>query len=201
MKWFFWVSFSLLILGCKQKEELQEEKTIIEKDTLQLPHFPAMDYDAQFKNNKLNATDFYQKRLQVKYFFEDYWAKSQVRGGLLVAKNGKLIYENYRGYANAEKKDTLTAETPIHIASISKVMTALAIMKLVEADKLKLDQLVSHVFPAFPFKNITIKDLLSHRSGLPNYAYFQHDDKYWNTHKTQTNQDVLNALVHKIAIS
>ena len=190
----------LICIGCQKKENAITEAEFEKTDTLNLPHYPYIDYDAQFANTKLNVFDYTEKYNFVKRFFEDFWNYNQVSGGLLVAKNGKVIYENYRGYANFETKDTLTVDTPIHIASISKVMTALAVMKLVEADKIKLEQLVSNLFPAFPYKDITIRDLLSHRSGLPNYAYFEHDDQKWNTNIVKSNQDVLDALIDKVGV-
>lgn len=190
----------LAITACQKKETPLTEAEFLEKDTLNLPHYPHMDYDLQFADSRLKVFEFSEKYNSVQRFFEDFWNYNQVSGGLLVAKNGRLIYENYRGYANFETKDTLTAETPIHTASISKVMTALAVMKLVEADELKLDQLVSHIFPVFPYDEITVRDLLNHRSGLPNYAYFEHNDEFWNTNEIKSNEDVFQALVNKVAV-
>lgn len=175
-------------------------KEFEEKDTINLPHYPYINYDTHFEGAELNLQDYNKKHNFVKDFFEDYWVYNNVSGGLLVAKNGQIIYENYRGYGNFETKDTLTANTPIHIASISKVLTALAVLKLVEGGKLKLDQLVTNFYSAFPYKNITIRDLLTHRSGLPNYAYFEHDQKYWNTDEVQANENVLEAIIQKVGI-
>ena len=199
----FWLITGCILAvfwGCQQRSEASLEQEFEKKDTLKLPHYPYLDYDAQFKDSRLNVFDFTEKYRFVRDFFEDYWDMNEVSGGLLVAKNGKLIYENYRGFANFETSAKLTAETPIHIASISKVLTALAVMKLVEEDKLKLDQLVSHIFPAFPYTDITVRDLLSHRSGLPNYSYFEHDDTKWNTDIVKTNHDVLQALIDKVGV-
>ncbi|MEP6806510.1 MAG: serine hydrolase domain-containing protein, partial [Flavobacterium sp.] len=59
-----------------------------------------------------------------------------------------------------------------HIASVSKTFTAMAILKLAEQEKLKLDDDVKLYFPNFPYDGITIRMMLTHRSGLPNYLYF-----------------------------
>lgn len=186
----------LLFANCQRKEtsigaipELQ--------DTLKLPHYIYKDYDAIFKNEK--PKDYQKETEFIAHFFQDYWAYNQVSGGLLVAKNGNILFEGYRGYANVANKDTLTAKTPVHIASISKVLTALAVLKLVEADKLHLDDQVHRFFPDFPYKTITIQDLLSHRSGLPNYAYFEHHPILWDTHVLQTNESMMHALTNKIS--
>ncbi|MDO5655151.1 MAG: serine hydrolase domain-containing protein [Flavobacteriaceae bacterium] len=190
----------LTIISCHKRENEIFLKETLHKDTLNLPHFPYLDYDLQFKNQTFDPVSRSKKQLFVEDFFENYWSQNQVSGGLLVARNGQVIYENYRGYANVETKDTLNADTALHTASISKVLTALAVLKLVEADYLKLDQLVSNIFPEFPHKNITIRDLLNHRSGLPNYAYFEHHKLYWDTNKIKTNEDILQALIHKVAL-
>jgi len=57
------------------------------------------------------------------------------------------------------------------LASVSKPMTGIATLQLVEAGKLQLDQQVSDFFPGFPYPGVTVKMLLTHRSGLPNYVY------------------------------
>lgn len=189
----------LLFSHCSEKNEMPIDQEFEHEDSLNLPHFPYMNYDLNFDNPKLSQKKFEENQRFIQMFFEDYWQQRNVSGGLLVAKNGQIIYENYRGYAVQETKDTLTADTPLHIASISKVLTALAVLKLVESDALKLDQLVSNFYSAFPYKNITLRDLLNHRSGLPNYAYFEHHPKYWDTSKVLNNENVLEALVHKVS--
>ncbi len=197
-----WILLGLSILmavGCQKNRESVAEAEFEHRDTLNLPHYPYIDYDETFKGIKLDKSELNKKRSYVQDFYENYWEYNQVSGGLLVAKNGKIIFEKYRGFANFETEEALTADTPIHIASISKVLTALAVLKLVEEDRLKLDQLVSNFYSAFPYKNVTVRDLLNHRSGLPNYAYFEHDDKYWNTNNIQTNDNVLEALVQGIS--
>ena len=93
-------------------------------------------------------------------------------GAILVAKKGRVIFEDYHGYFNLFKKDSLTAHSAFHLASVSKTFTAMATLKLVEMGKLKLDDDVKKFFPGFPYDNVTVKQLLSHRSGLPNYIYF-----------------------------
>jgi CubicO group peptidase (beta-lactamase class C family) len=62
-----------------------------------------------------------------------------------------------------------------------------------EAGKLSLDDTLQKYFPRLPYKGITIRMLLSHRSGLPNYLYFM--DSFWDKHKEMTNQDVLNVMI------
>lgn len=127
--------------------------------------------------------DFYDTRL----------VRSGFNGAILVAKNGHILFEQYRGYGNFLTKDTITPHTPFHLASISKTFTGMAVLKLWEEGKISLEDTVQKFFPQFPYRGITVKTLLSHRSGLPNYLYFM--DSIWDKHKQMTNNDVLNALI------
>jgi len=141
---------------------------------------------AQFINQKKNTIDG---------FYKKYWNRNKVSGSFLVAKNGKIIFEKYAGYANYEKKDTLNQDTPIHLASVSKVLTAAATMELVYAGKIKLDQKVNTILKTFPYEEITVRMLLNHRSGLTNYAYYFDDREKWNHSKLLTNQDILDLYI------
>jgi CubicO group peptidase (beta-lactamase class C family) len=117
-------------------------------------------------------------------------------GGIVIAKNGQVLLEAYHGYANLQTKDTLTPATPFHLASVSKTFTGMAVLKLVEENKIKLDDSLQVYFPQFPYSGITIKMLLDHRSGLPNYVYFMMEDPEWKK-KLATNQDMLQYMITK----
>lgn len=120
---------------------------------------------------------------------------SNFSGGILVAKNGEIIFEQYNGFSHFSTQEKITENTPIHIASVSKPLTALAILKLFEENKLQLTDSIQHFFPNFPYHAVTIMQLLSHRSGLPNYLYFM--DTAWNKNLKATNIDVLNFMIEK----
>lgn len=98
-------------------------------------------------------------------------------GGILVAKKGNILFEDYQGIYDNSTGQKVDANTPIHLASVSKTFTAAAILKLMEQNKLSLDDSLSVYFPTLPYKGITIKMLLTHRSGLPNYVYFMDGNK------------------------
>ncbi|RYZ25110.1 MAG: class A beta-lactamase-related serine hydrolase [Chitinophagaceae bacterium] len=91
-------------------------------------------------------------------------------------------------------KDSITAETAFQIASTGKTLTAAAVLKLWEQGKLGLDDLVTKYFPQFPYDGVTIKTLLNHRSGLPNYLYYMEKGKWVRTQQA-TNMDVMNTLI------
>jgi CubicO group peptidase (beta-lactamase class C family) len=127
-----------------------------------------------------------------KNHFDSLLFKRGFSGQLLIAKNGIVIFENAMGYADIRTKDSMTINTPLHIASVGKTFTAMAILHLKEAGSLNLDDSLGKYFPGFPYQGITIRMLLSHRSGLPNYLHYLSALKKDDT--CYSNADVLNSL-------
>jgi len=117
-------------------------------------------------------------------------------GNVLVAKGGKIIYERALGWADYLHRDSLKINSQFELASISKTMTGTAILMLMERGKLRLDQDVRDFFPNFPYSGITIKLLLSHRSGMMNYVYFI--DDIWRKEHRDQRKGVTNAQVMDI---
>src|ERR1700761_65592 len=118
-------------------------------------------------------------------------------GNVLVAKKGKIIYENAFGWANYPHMDSLNVNSKFQLASVTKTMTGTAILQLWEQGKLKLDDDVQKYFPNFPYQGVTIRLLLTHRSGMMNYVYFL-DDIYRAEHRDQrkglTNQQAMDMI-------
>ena len=91
---------------------------------------------------------------------------------VVVVKNGKPVYEKAFGYKDLETKEPLTTDNLFRIASISKSFSSTAIMQLVEAGKVSLDDDISDLIgfkvrnPKFPNTKITLEMMLSHRSSL-----------------------------------
>ncbi|MCW3086932.1 MAG: beta-lactamase [Sediminibacterium sp.] len=104
--------------------------------------------------------------------YESLLLRRGFNGSILLAKNGQIVFEDYHGLINFKTKEPITENTPFHVASISKTFTATVILKLMEEGKLALEDPVEKYLSSFPYQNITIKDLLSHRSGLPKYDHF-----------------------------
>lgn len=127
-------------------------------------------------------------------FFDSMLLDKTFNGGILVAKEGAVIYEKYVGLTDIRKKDSLTDSTSIHIASTSKTFTGIATLRLVQEGKLSLNDSLTKFFPGLPYPGITVKMLLNHRSGLPNYVNFADKSKNWNKKQYLTNEDMLNML-------
>jgi CubicO group peptidase (beta-lactamase class C family) len=144
--------------------------------------------DEYINEKKQKIDSFYNKNINSPYY----------SGGFIVVKNGRVIYEDYKGFANLKTGKKIDATTPIHLASVSKVLTATAILRLVQQDNITLDQKVTDWLPKFPYKSTTIRTLLNHRSGLQHYANFPGlMKKNWNRKKVLTNQDIYNLLAQK----
>ena len=180
---------SFLTIACQQKNESQNN-IIATQDSISIN-----PYEVKFE--KLPKEYVAEKRQKIDQFYQDVIANDGFSGGFLVAQNGEIIYENYNGYINHKTKEEMTSETPIHLASISKVITAALILQLVDEKLLDLDQKLSTIFPKFSNQTITIRMLLNHRSGLPHYSYFSENKNIWNSNKTLTNQIILDLLSTK----
>ena len=138
-----------------------------------------------------------ETREKVENFYHDRINRGNFWGQFLVAKNGEIIYEDYQGYANYQQKEKITDSTPMHVASVGKVLTGVTVLRLVNDKKLVLDQKVQTILPTFPYENISVRMLLNHRSGLPYYGNFTAKPGVWDTKKTITNDDVLELLGSK----
>ena len=115
---------------------------------------------------------------EVKAKYETILGNKGFSGQILIAKNGEVIFEDYKGFSNYSDKTAIIPETPIHLASISKTFTGMAALKLWEEEKLDLKAPVTKYISNFPYASVTIEQLLSHRSGLPDYTYFMEPNKY-----------------------
>ncbi|WP_242693246.1 serine hydrolase domain-containing protein [Sabulibacter ruber] len=171
------------LLGCEKsgsKKSLWSGSDEDDKETVAIPAYFTADS---------------AKRLGVKLdsLFRYFHKRRGFNGAVLVTKYDKVIYKGAFGFADFFRKDTLTTETAFQLASVSKQFTAMAIMMLKEEEKLSYEDSVQQYIPNFPYHGITIRQLLTHQSGLSNYTYFS--DKLWpDRNKNLTNEDVLNLM-------
>ena len=121
-------------------------------------------------------------------------------GNMLVAKDGKILYQKAIGWADYLHRDSLKIKSEFELASVTKPFTGTAIMQLVEQGKLSLDDNVKKFYPNFPYEDVTVRLLLTHRSGMMNYVYFI--DDIWRKEKRDmkkgvSNQDVMQVIAEK----
>ena len=101
--------------------------------------------------------------------FESYAYYNRFIGSVLISQNDKIIYRKSFGYADTENHKKNTKNSIFSIASVTKSLTAVGIMKLVDEGKLTLETPISAYFPNFIpdfSKKITIRHLLNHSSGM-----------------------------------
>lgn len=129
-------------------------------------------------------------------FYKEDLLKTRFNGSIIVSKNGKIVFEAYNGLTQINKGESIDSATSFHLASVSKTFTGMAILKLWEEKQLQIDDLLTVYLPTFPYADITLRDLLSHRSGLPNYLYFM-ESLGWDSHETLTNEELLDFMIKK----
>ncbi|MGY4537435.1 CubicO group peptidase (beta-lactamase class C family) [Mucilaginibacter sp. UYNi724] len=142
------------------------------------------DNGKPFNTTELLKYDPAKGDKKIEEFMEHLHKVSGFNGNVLVAKKGKIVYEGSFGWANHLTRDSLKLNSQFELASVTKTMTGTAIMQLWEKGKIKLDQNVKDFFPDFPYDGVTIRLLLTHRSGMMNYVYFL-DNIYRSQHLNQ----------------
>lgn len=105
----------------------------------------------------------------IAYVLDSAYRVSPFFGNILITHRGKTILEKSYGYADAIQQKPLTAEHSFQVASISKQFTAYGIMILKSKGQLEYDRPVRNYLPTFPYENITVRHLLNHTSGLPDF--------------------------------
>jgi CubicO group peptidase (beta-lactamase class C family) len=178
----------IILFGCQSTTPKSTKGNI--NDTLALIELPKPQPISKAEADRLHSAceQWYDSALMFRGF----------NGGMLVAKNGNIVFEKYTGTGHLPGSDLITASTPLQIASVSKTFTAMAVLKLWQDGKLNIDDELSKYIKNFNYPGVTIRSLLNHRSGLPNYLYFM-EDLGWDKTKTATNEDVLDYLVNKKA--
>lgn len=175
---------SICFASCNQSAKSRD----VLKDSLRsiiLPETAAMD-----------AADSARIHFAAQLWYDSTFRNNPLNGGMLIARNGNIVFETYNGTGHIPGTDKIDANTPTHIASVSKTFTAMMVLKLAQEHKINLDAEFKDYFPDFNYSGVTIKTLLNHRSGLPNYLYFM-DKLGWDKKKFMTNKDVYAWLIQK----
>jgi len=116
-------------------------------------------------------------------------------GNILVAKDGNIVYEQSLGYADFNTKRLLNDSSVFELASVSKQFTAMGIMICKERGLLSYSDPIKKFFPGLPYGDITVRQLLTHTSGIPPYE--EQFEKSWDRKKIAINRDVIAMLQQK----
>lgn len=141
---------------------------------------------ALFAQNKTLVYDTYMHGQQTLY---------QFNGNVLVAKKGEIIYKKSFGYNDYKTKRNLDENTIFDIGSIAKEFTSVGILLLKDKGLLNYDDTLRKYFPELPYNNITIRQLLTHTSGVPD-GYDVIEEKFDHS-KIATNDDLLRLLAEE----
>lgn len=142
----------------------------------------------------------HERSEKISGYFQNLKKRRRFSGTILIAEKGKIIHQGAYGYANNRKKDTLNIHTPFQLASVSKPFTACAVLLLYQNGQIHLDSTMQKYMPDFPYEGLTVRHLLTHRSGMGRYDAYA--GKYWKDWKLpMTNEDVMDQFEkHKPAV-
>lgn len=189
--------FALLLLIALFSCKKDGHKNFADKKT-SLPNYGNIHLKDVFSREENTLQNEDSVKAVLNNYYKNIWEGNDLSGGLLVAKGNNIIFEKYRGFARENNSMPIGKDTPMHVASVSKTMTAMAALKLVEAGKIGLNDPLSKYFPGFPYPKVTIFTLLSQRSGLPKYEYMIEKISPQPAELSKqflTNQDILNILI------
>jgi CubicO group peptidase (beta-lactamase class C family) len=127
-------------------------------------------------------------------YLQSYVRTNNFAGTVVVEKNGTILFQKAYGLADREHRVENTPATRFHIASMSMQFTAAAVLRLVDQGVIKLDDHVGEFVPGIPgAEQITIRDLLVERSGLPDINALPDYNEILQHHQTPA------TLVEKMA--
>lgn len=176
------LSVTLLVVACGQA---QTSKTGPQADTVAAAPAAAP---------ALTGPEMERYTAMTARFFDPMLA-GRFNGSVLVAKNGVILFEKYKGYRNpVHRRDSIDLHTAFHLASVSKTFTAMSTLKLWQEGKLDIHDPVSKYLAGFPYPAVTVETLLNHRSGLHNYVHYM-DKRGVDKHKFLHNADVLQYII------
>lgn len=182
----FFLCLLFIFFSCKNNKQ---ETVAYEEEPVARIDLPAPgNVEAAEKNRLVNACQLW---------YDSMLKPSVFNGSMIVAIKGNIIFEKYKGSNPLGGADSIDENTPFHIASVSKTFTAMCILKLWQDKLINIDEPYSKYFPAFNYPGVTIRTLLNHRSGLPNYLYYMEKLGYKDS-AAISNQQVLDILIsHK----
>jgi CubicO group peptidase (beta-lactamase class C family) len=123
--------------------------------------------------------------------FDSTFKADEPGGAVLIAKDGKIIYEKGFGIEDINTKKSISTQTLFNIGSISKTFVAFGILQLAKENKLSLNDSIYKYFPDFKntaiAKKVKIYHLLTHTSGLPDIRKTQEDSVFFLSAKDEEN--------------
>lgn len=183
-KLYIFLAITLTLTSCLSREQkkrfVPQTKTCFEQHRLTAAQVSAIRIEIHAGAKAVRLDSLFQKK----------YTRQGFNGTVLIAQKGVTIYENAFGYRDLSSKTKLTLNSAFQLASISKTFTGVAILMMIQEGKIRLYDSIQQYLPRFPYHGITIGELLSHRSGLPNYLY-TFEDKRMQNEAPPTNDSIL----------
>ncbi|HRE74582.1 MAG TPA: serine hydrolase domain-containing protein [Flavobacteriales bacterium] len=121
------------------------------------------------------------------------FSQGNFNGNVLIFEKDQVIYKKSFGFSNESTKEKLNENSIFELASVSKQFTATAIVLLKEKGKLSYEDEISKYIPELSdYSKITIRNLLTHTSGLPDYMEIM--DSTFDKNKIATNKDIISTF-------
>ena len=164
----------LLLASCKEKHR---------------GPLPELNVDSLFVD--LGKANVAKRTAMAEKAFKNMRKEQGLNGVVLYAEGGQVLYRQAFGWRNLIKaNDSIRIDDQFQLASVSKMFTAEAIMLLYSQGKLDYDDDLTKYIPEFPYKGVTIRHLLNHRSGLSRYETLA--DEHWPDRGVPaTNEDII----------
>jgi CubicO group peptidase (beta-lactamase class C family) len=174
----FFLAFGLFTIGTQLQFAAGVSRVIEIPEKIQ-----AVEEDAF--GLELSSDPFWEEK------FQRLLKRKAFNGTVLIAEKGKILHAGSYGLVGkASKGDSLDIQATFQLASVSKTITATAVLQLFQHQLIdSLDQLVTDFIPELPYKGVTIRHLLIHRSGIPRYMPVA--EKHWDPEQPLSNQDML----------
>ena len=132
-------------------------------------------------------------RMHLEQLFNRLVREKHFNGAMLVGDDKGVVFRRVSGYARLASCKKLDFNSQFEVASVSKQFTAVSVLMLQEAGLLSLDDSLERFFPYFPYHGITVRQLLCHRSGLPDYLEFA--PPYTSDLEPMDNEELLQMMV------
>ena len=155
------IILSLVIVSCQSQQHNPPKDTAV----------------AVFRQKQMSESTKEKYAAAIEQEYQKLLLNKGFNGSILMAKNGEIIFEDYHGFYDRRTGENISANTPLHLASVSKTFTGMTILKLWEQGRISLDDSVQRYLPQFPYHDVTIRLLLSHQSGLPKYENFMSNSR------------------------
>lgn len=184
---YLYIFLILFLLSCSSKNE---PKQYSQKE---IELWPEVNVDSIFID--LDKPVFDKKKAQVDKVFTNLKKKTTFNGTVLFAEKGRIILEKSYGVSNLRtRKGELNVDDVFQLSSVSKMFTAEAIMILKTRGLLDYDTDIRTYIPEFPYEGVTVRMLLTHRSGLSRYETLA-DNNWPDKRKPFTNDDMIEYYV------